>query len=86
MTYAGNDVDLPASPAAQAVKGVAVEPEALTAGDLIFFSTPEGDIVHVGIYLGAGQFIHAPGPGDTVGIGSLYEPQWANAYAGARRV
>ena len=86
VTYAGNDVDLPASPAAQAVKGVAVEPEALTAGDLIFFSTPEGDIVHVGIYLGAGQFIHAPGPGDTVGIGSLYEPQWANAYAGARRV
>lgn len=83
--YGRQGVALPSSPAALARRGTAVEPAALRSGDAVFFSDPDGRVVHVGVYLGAGQFVHAPGPGDVVGLGSLYDPVWATAYAGARR-
>lgn len=40
------------------------------AGDLIFFSE-HGGVGHVGIYLGNGQFLHAPHTGDHVKISNL---------------
>lgn len=85
VVYARNGVTLPPTAEAQARRGTPVEPTALRPGDAIFFSTPDGVIRHVGLYVGDGQFVNAPGPGDTVGLSSLYEPQWAQAYAGARR-
>ncbi|MFN8122422.1 MAG: C40 family peptidase [Thermoleophilia bacterium] len=85
VVYARNGITLPATAAGQAQRGTPVEPTGLRPGDAVFFSTPDGVIRHVGLYLGDGQFVHAPGPGDTVGISSLYEAQWAQAYAGARR-
>jgi cell wall-associated NlpC family hydrolase len=69
-----------------ASEGTPVAPADLRAGDVVLFSNPEGAVVHVGLYLGAGQFVHAPGPGETVGIGSMYDPLWASSYAGARRL
>ncbi len=44
------------------------------------------DIVHMGLYLGAGQFVHAAGPGDVVRLASMYDPVWATSYLGARRI
>lgn len=85
VVYAKAGVALAPTVPGQFAQGTPVEPTALQAGDAVFFSTPDGEVVHVGLYLGAGQFIHAPGPGDTVGLGSLYEPQWGAAYVGARR-
>jgi len=85
VVYARNGIQLPATAAGQAQRGTAVEPTGLRPGDAVFFSTPDGVVRHAGLYLGDGQFVHAPGPGDTVGISSLYEAQWAQAYAGARR-
>lgn len=85
VVYARNGVTLPATAAGQAQRGTPVAPTALRPGDAVFFSTPDGVVRHAGLYLGDGQFVHAPGPGDTVGLSSLYEPQWAQAYAGARR-
>ncbi|MFN8108839.1 MAG: C40 family peptidase [Thermoleophilia bacterium] len=85
VVYAKAGVDLPPSVAAQATRGASVAPTDLQAGDAVFFSQPDGTVTHVGLYLGAGQFVHAPGPGDTVRISSLYEAQWASAYADARR-
>jgi len=35
--------------------------EEARAGDLLFFDNDEGDIVHVGLYLGNGELIHASG-------------------------
>ena len=39
-----------------------------------------GDIVcygyHVGIYIGGGQMIHAPEPGDVVKVSSVYGSPW----------
>ena len=52
---------------------------ALRPGDLVFFS----GLGHVGIYIGNGQFIHAPHTGDVVRISSLSEH---GSYVGARRL
>lgn len=83
--YGRQGVTVPATPAALFRAGTAVEPAGLRAGDAVFFSDPDGRVVHVGLYLGAGQFVHAPGPGDVVGLASLYDSVWAASYAGARR-
>ena len=83
--YSRQDIALPATRAAQARTGRATAPEDLQAGDAVFFSDASGALVHVGLYVGGGQFVHAPGEGAVVGLSSLYDPVFATAYAGARR-
>lgn len=83
--YSRQDIALPAMRAAQARIGTATAPEDLQAGDAVFFSDESGDLIHVGLYVGGGQFVHAPGEGATVRLSSLYDPVFATAYAGARR-
>lgn len=59
----------------------------LRPGDLIFFET-EGDQVgpdHVGIYIGGGQFIHAPHTGDVVKISNL-SGYYVDRFTGGRRM
>jgi peptidoglycan DL-endopeptidase CwlO len=41
---------------------------------------------HMGIYIGGGQFIHAPHTGDVVKISSLSDSWYAATYVGARRI
>jgi cell wall-associated NlpC family hydrolase len=53
----------------------------LEPGDLVFFD----GLSHVGIYIGNGQFIHAPHTGTVVQIASL-SGYWASHLDGARRV
>ena len=55
----------------------------LAPGDLVFF---EPGIGHVGIYIGNGEFIHAPHTGTVVQISSLSDSWYAAEYQGARRV
>lgn len=52
----------------QSKGGQAVLKANLQPGDLVFFGSP---VSHVGIYIGNGQFIHAPKTGDVVKISSL---------------
>jgi cell wall-associated NlpC family hydrolase len=40
----------------------------------------------MGIYIGGGQFIHAPHTGDVVKISSLSDSWYAATYFGARRI
>lgn len=47
--------------------GTSVSYDQLQPGDLVF--TYGGD--HVGIYVGGGQYIHAPQPGDSVKVGNI---------------
>ena len=73
-------VYLPHSSRMQSVTGSYVSKSSLRAGDLVFFYSP---VSHVGIYVGAGYIVHAPGSGDVVRMAKLaYMP----SYAGARQV
>ncbi|VAX12586.1 hypothetical protein MNBD_GAMMA24-1027 [hydrothermal vent metagenome] len=59
----------------------------LQPGDLIFFRSNYGGFVsHVGIYLGKGEFIHAPSRGKKVSISHLDAPYWKRHYYSAGRI
>ena len=62
--------------------GVYVSRDQLQPGDLVFFD----GLGHMGMYIGGGQFIHAPHTGDVVKISSLYDSWYASTYVGAKRV
>jgi peptidoglycan DL-endopeptidase CwlO len=55
-----------------------VSREELLPGDLVFFGSP---VHHVGLYIGDGQMVHAPKPGDVVRIAPAF---WVD-YVGAAR-
>lgn len=57
----------------------------LTPGDLVFFGR-SGRVNHVGIYVGEGQFVHAPRTGKDVMVSSLDSGYWARKYLEGRRV
>ena len=57
--------------------------DALAPGDLVFFYTPED---HVGIYLGGGEFVHAPATGHRVERARLDAPYFILGFAGAGRI
>ncbi|MBU6261061.1 MAG: C40 family peptidase [Burkholderiales bacterium] len=57
----------------------------LRPGDLVFFNTMRRAFSHVGIYIGAGKFIHAPRPGGEVRIEDIHLAYWAKRFSGARR-
>ena len=80
--YAQVGVSLPHYTGAQWGMGVPVSRDQLQPGDLVFFD----GIGHVGIYIGGGQFIHAPQTGDVVKVSSLDDPWYAANYDGARRI
>ncbi len=57
---------------------------ALKPGDLVFFAA-NGDVHHVGMFLGGDKFLHAPHTGDVVKVSSLSEPYYAGQFVGGRR-
>ncbi|EKQ55089.1 MULTISPECIES: C40 family peptidase [unclassified Clostridium] len=69
----------------QVNEGIKVNRNDLRPGDLVFFNT-EGSISHVGIYIGGGEFIHAPRTGKPVMVSSLSDGYYAEKYATARRI
>jgi cell wall-associated NlpC family hydrolase len=80
--YGKEGVSLPHSSYAMASDGVAVSKNQLQPGDLVFFN---GD-GHVGIYIGGGDFVHAPHTGTDVQVSSLDSGSYASSYDGARRI
>lgn len=85
VSYRLNGLDLPRNSRAQFDAGRAVARQSLQPGDLVFFATQGGRrITHVGLYLGNGDFIHAPRAGQTVRIASLANSYFNKAYVGAR--
>ena len=81
--YAQVGISLPHNAAMQySSVGVPVSRDDLQAGDLVFFD----GLGHMGIYIGGGQFIHAPHTGDVVKISSLNDSWYAATYVGARRI
>jgi cell wall-associated NlpC family hydrolase len=80
--YSKEGVSLPHSSYAQWNVGTAVPKDQLQAGDLVFFD----GLGHVGIYIGNGEFVHAPHTGDVVKVSNLDSGSYAGSYVGARRV
>jgi probable lipoprotein NlpC len=64
--------------------GRPVPSQELVAGDLVFFRPPAYKL-HVGIYLGGGEFLHASTRQGVV-ISRLADAYWREAYWTARRV
>jgi len=60
-------------------------PEDLAPGDLVFFHSGPSGPGHVGIYIGGGNFIHAPHSGDVVKVSSLSESSYSFSYVGGVR-
>ena len=79
--FAQIGISLPHSSYAQFNMGTPVSMSQLEPGDLVFFAGAS----HVGIYIGGGQFIHAPHTGDVVKISSL-TGWYASEFAGGRRI
>jgi cell wall-associated NlpC family hydrolase len=82
FVYAQVGVSLPHHAASQYNYGTPVSRDQLEPGDLVFFD----GLGHNGIYIGGGQFIHAPHTGDVVKISSLDDPWYAATWVGARRL
>jgi cell wall-associated NlpC family hydrolase len=80
--FAQVGVSLPHYAAAQYGMGVPVSKGQLQPGDLVFFR----GLGHMGMYIGGGNFIHAPRTGDVVKISSLSESYYVANWVGARRV
>ncbi len=84
--YQLNGLMLPRSSWQQWNQGVFVKKEHLKKGDLVFFATKSSaKVSHVGIYVGDGKFIHAPGRGKRIRIDSLENSYFRTHYVGAKR-
>ena len=90
MTYIfknGAGINLPRTSTEQSKYGMTVSKVDLKPGDLIFSSTNgTGKVSHVGIYIGNGEMIHAPKPGDVVKKSKINNSYWNNAYLWSKRV
>ncbi len=80
--YAKVGVSLPHHAATQYGMGTAVSRSDLQPGDLVFFH----GLGHMGIYVGGGNFIHAPRTGDVVKISSMTDAWYSARFVGARRI
>jgi cell wall-associated NlpC family hydrolase len=79
--FAQIGVSLPHSSYALYGMGIPVSYSQLQPGDLVFFAGAS----HMGIYIGGGQFIHAPHTGDVVKISSM-SGWYSSTFIGGRRI
>lgn len=86
--FANFGVSLPRTSTDQYSIGVRVDKSQLMPGDLVYFkySASSYRLSHVGIYVGDGNFIHSPVPGQSVKISSLTTGYFSYYYYGATRV
>ncbi|SFL38572.1 C40 family peptidase [Geodermatophilus ruber] len=80
FAYKAAGITIPRTSKAQAGFGTPVSKAALQPGDLVFFNSP---VSHVGMYIGNGQMVHAPTPGQTVKTIKLDSMP---GFVGARRI
>ncbi|MFD1926808.1 NlpC/P60 family protein [Sporosarcina siberiensis] len=84
--FKDNGYSVPRDTRSQYATGTPVSKSNLQTGDLVFFNTSGKGVSHVGIYIGASNFIHAS-TSKGVMISSIYDPYyWGSKYVGARRV
>ena len=78
------NVNLPRTARDMAAASRKISDDKLKAGDLVFFNTGGAHkYSHVGLYIGNGEFIHAPSSGKTIKTEKLSTPFYAKNYLGA---
>ncbi|MBA3010436.1 MAG: C40 family peptidase [Proteobacteria bacterium] len=84
-THGKAGLRIPRTAREQFRKGDPISRKAIVPGDLIFFTSPEKKSdLHVGIFIGNAQFIHAPGRGRLVSLSSLMNRYFNQHFKGAR--
>lgn len=78
-------ISIPRTALAQSKSGKSVSKSNLQPGDLIFWKTTSAPVGHVGMYVGNGQFIHAPNKSKPVKYDSLSSSYYSSRYVCARR-
>ena len=78
-------ISIPRTSLDQSKSGKAVNKSDLQLGDLIFWKTTSAPVGHVGMYVGNGQFIHAPNKSKPVKYDSLDNSYYKSRYVCARR-
>ena len=84
-------IEIPRTSKRQYNAGDAVDRPDLKRGDLVFFTRwgwlkfflPPS---HVGIYIGANRFVHAPSSGQSVRVDNLAGKYWSARYKGGRNL
>ena len=84
--YSQFGVALPREVREQFQAGKSIDPNSLSPGDLLFFSTVAPGASHVGIAIGGDEFVHAPSSTGVVRVERLSSSYWSPRYVGARRV
>ena len=84
--FGQHGVALPRGVREQFRAGMAIRPEEVRAGDLIFFSIDGAGASHVGIVVGGDEFVHAPSSTGVVRVERMGSSYWAPRFVGARRV
>jgi cell wall-associated NlpC family hydrolase len=74
-SYTTNGQVVPRTSQAQFDASRKIALEEAAKGDLLFFRDQE-KLSHVGIYLGDGEFVHAPSSGDTVRVARIDAPYY----------
>lgn len=78
-------VSIPRVSRDQANAGTKVDRSKLIAGDLVFFGS-NGNITHVGMYVGDQKFIHSPQTGDVVKVTNMDTGSYSKRFITARRI
>jgi cell wall-associated NlpC family hydrolase len=83
--HAAVGISVPRTAAQQRESARAVPLDALRAGDLLFFRMNGAAVDHVGIYNGAGEFLHAPGRGRGIERARFDAPWYRSRFVAAGR-
>lgn len=78
-------VNLPRTAAEQNKAGTYVARDYLLPGDLVFLDL-QGDLSHVGVYIGEGQFFHASTSKNRLMVANMNGPYYTSRYDSAVRV
>ena len=84
--YSVAGITVPRTVAGQRIAAREVALDSLLPADLVFFRSSGAAIDHVVIFIGDGQFVHAPRSGRVVELGRLDDPWYAQRLAGAGRL
>lgn len=79
-------MQLPRTAAEQFQIGRRINAKDVRAGDLVFFSTVAPGASHVGLALGAEEFVHAPATSGVVRVERFASSYWQSRFVGARRL